>query len=180
MTICFEYDESKATQVILWLLQRHGGKLDKVKLVKLIFFADITHLGRYGRPVVGGRYLAMDHGPVSSEILDHIKRSKGGGRAQPFVLKGYKVIAQGLADEDKLSQSDMEILEEINDEYGARDTFSLRDETHRYEAWKEHYRGRRTSRPIPYEAFFLDLPKEEQEMLAVIREDQEARDILAD
>ena len=68
--IRFKYDADKAGQAILWLLHRHGGSMDKLKLIKLFFYADRLHLLRYGRPIVGGHYFAMNFGPVSSELKD--------------------------------------------------------------------------------------------------------------
>ena len=73
MTITFDYNQQKAFQVILWFLGRHGERLEKLKLVKLIFFADREHLHRYGRPIVGGRYVAMPLGPVASQCLDDMR-----------------------------------------------------------------------------------------------------------
>ena len=43
-----------------------------MKLVKLIYLLDRLSLDRRGIPVVGGDYLSMRNGPVTSEVLDII------------------------------------------------------------------------------------------------------------
>lgn len=172
MRITFQYDAAKAAQAVLWLLHHSGGAMDKMKLVKLIFFADRLHLAHYGRPIVGGRYVAMQHGPVSSNFLDHIN-GEPGTPDRPFALEGHRVRALADVDDDVLSESDAEVLRDVLDTYGGHDTFRLRDLTHGLRAWRENYpKGDvNTSVDLSYEDFFLDLP--DQDMLDIIREDQE-------
>jgi len=43
-----------------------------MKLVKLVYLLDRESIARRGVPVVGGVYLSMRNGPVTSEILDLI------------------------------------------------------------------------------------------------------------
>ena len=43
-----------------------------MKLVKLIYLIDRMSLDRRGIPAVGGDYLSMRNGPVTSEVLDEI------------------------------------------------------------------------------------------------------------
>ena len=173
--ITFAYDGARASHAARWLMSRHGGTLDRIKLIKLVFLADRLHLARYGRPIVGGRYCAMAHGPVASELYDAIKEGKLSGVAEPIPPK---LELSAMADEDCLAESDVEVLKEINDQYGPWDTFRLRDLTHRFVAWSKNHKGDKSSYPLPYEHFFDDLPAEDREMLDLIRETQEAEEAL--
>jgi len=175
MQIKFEYDSRRATQAILWLLHKHGGALDKLKLVKLIFFVDRLHLSLFGRPTVGGRYVAMRFGPAPSELYDAIKEA-GSSASDPYLTKGNQVIAQSPVNEDLLSESDIEALEKVDGEFGHLDSFHLSQITHRLKVYMKNRPATNTSTPIPYEDFFLDLP--DASILDLIREDQEARDAL--
>ena len=171
--IYFPYNSERATQVVLWLLHKHGGSIDKLKLVKLVFYADREHLACYGRPIAGGFYVAMPHGPVSSELLDHLN----GATPQadlPFTIEGCCISANKVVNEDKLSESDIEILEKVNNEYGRYDPFTLRDMTHELKAYKKNYpdSNANTSNPLPYEDFFLDL--KDDSILDIISDNQEA------
>ncbi len=177
MTITFRFNHTKAYQAALWFLYRHGGALDKLMVIKLIFFADRWHLAKYGRPIVGGRYCAMQWGPVCSELLDDMKKIEGGKDA-PISVRGVEVTARASLNEEVLSESDIEALKATEEEYGAYNTFGLSNITHSLKAWRKNYPGhnKKTSRTLPYEDFFLDL--DDDAMLEIIREDQEARDLL--
>ena len=172
--ITFPYDHKKATQAILWLLHKHGGTLNKVKLVKLLFWADKEHVIRYGRPIVGGQYYAMPHGPASSELLDHINEASQKGLC-PFVLENNLVLSQTSADKDELSESDIEVLNAINQQYGSFSWWALRNLSHLLveyiNSWRRKPEGSRRH-PIAYEDLFSH--KKDKTMLDIVRDDQEA------
>lgn len=174
-TIRFAYDKDRASHATRWLLARHAGKLDRLKLVKLIFLADRLHLSKYGRPIVGGSYSAMPHGPVASPFLNALNDGSIDGIA---VDGPTTVLAKLPADEDFLSESDIEVLTAINAEFGAKDAWGLRNMTHELEAWKKNYPGNNSSAALPYEDFFMDLDPTFREILEVIKDDQEAAEIL--
>jgi len=173
MRITFKYNRGKAIQAALWFLAQHGGMLPRLKLVKLLFLADRTHLARYGRPIAGGNYVAMKLGPVCSEFLDDLRKSPG-RPTLPLRSDGHKVVAKAGADEEMLSESDIEVLREVNCRYGNLDRFALADLTHKLKAWVKNYPNptAKTSRPLPYEDFFLDLPNDE--MLEFVQENHQA------
>ncbi len=176
-TIHFDYVQERAHNAILWLLHQHGGMVNKMKLVKLAFFADLAHIARYGRPIIGGNYVAMPFGPVASPLLDDINGKAG---HPPFSLASkYDVAATAPVNESHLSESDLEVLREINTTYGDMDEFTLSKLTHDYAAWKKNYPGDGSSYPLPYEDFFLDIPADRQEMLHIIRDRQDAWALLA-
>ena len=105
-------------------------------------------------------------------LLDEINRASEGSE-NAFVLEGTKkVVARDWADEELLSESDVEVLEQINQELGKLDASSLRNMTHKLQVFTEFFVPD-TATDIPYDAFFLDL--KDDGMLEIIREDQEAR-----
>lgn len=71
----FKYD--KAIQSLLYALKKLGGKTDMHKLCKILYFADQQHLSEYGRSITGDRYIAMQFGPVPSNIDDILKALRG-------------------------------------------------------------------------------------------------------
>ena len=181
MPIRFPYAREKAHNAALWFLHRHGGALDILKLIKLLFYADRLHLARYGRPITGGLYRTLPHGPVAQDLLDDLNaRAKASPRAggYPFRREGdYKIHAAGDVDEDHLSESDIEVLEETDRKYGHHDAFTLRHMTHELKAYQKNDPGE-SCRDLPYEDFFEDLPEDKRQILEIIREDNEARDCL--
>ncbi|MDK1031588.1 MAG: Panacea domain-containing protein [Planctomycetia bacterium] len=177
--IVFPYARTKWTEVVRWFLDMHGGGMDLMKLMKLIFLADKAHLVKYGRPIVGGHYYAMRFGPISSELLSKLRHCTG-TEDVPFIRTANRISPVGGCgfNEDEFSESDLEILEEVNSEYGRMDSISLADLTHHMQLWQKNFPdpAARTSRPIPYEDFFLE--DGDKSMLELIREHQEAMEFL--
>lgn len=178
--IKFPYIKERAYNAILWLLRQHGGKMNRLKLMKLVFFVDLEHLARYGRPVIGGHYVAMEHGPVASEMLSDINQTKYCKTGKPFEwVYPHDVKATAPVDDEHLSESDIEVLRDINSKYGDMDRFAVRDLTHNFKSWRNNYPDDNSSHPLPYEDFFLDIPESCQDMLDIIRDRQEAWALLS-
>src|SRR5438105_10736223 len=72
----FRFQIGKATESACEFLERAGGQINIMKLVKLIYLLDRVSLDRRGIPVVGGDYLSMRNGPVTSELLDIINAGR--------------------------------------------------------------------------------------------------------
>ena len=169
----FAYDEDRARHATLWLLKRHGA-LDHIKLLKLVFLADVEHLRKYGRPVVGGEYFAMEHGPVASELYDELKLARiiGTAAVNDFTLRGVEE-----PDEDQLSETDLEILRDVNERFGAWDRYRLSNYTHGFEAWKRNWKegDERRSFPIPYDDILREVSAEMSEL---VKDSQNAERVL--
>ncbi|MBF0624860.1 MAG: SocA family protein [Magnetococcales bacterium] len=89
-------------------------------ILKLLFFADKYHLNRFGRPIVGDRYVAMPYGPVASVTYDILKGNvlameMAGEDPLPFEVRHHAnrphVHSNRPARLEMLSDSDIEALE---------------------------------------------------------------------
>ena len=170
----FEFSLDKFVAVMAYLAD--VGKiqdLTKLKAAKLLFFADKAHLLKYGRPILGDRYVSMDHGPVPSAALDLMNRlitpdeiddpvreqlratlsvhRLSFARNQPF-----RARVHGEAAYQHLSQSERDVLDEVIATYGRKPVGELIDLTHKEYAWRisDGTRLRGSSAPMPYELFF--------------------------
>lgn len=85
MTQIFQYETT--LNAILYVLQQLGGKTDMHKLCKILYFADQRHLSKYGRSITGDTYIAMQYGPVPSNVDDILKAVRG----DSFFLIVYKI-----------------------------------------------------------------------------------------
>lgn len=131
--------------------------MDKLKLIKLFFYADRQHLAQYARPVLGGDYYAMDLGPVSSQLKNHVDEAITSSDL-PFVVQGeYNLVAKEPISEGLLSESDFDVLEETYKRYGHIDSVRLSLMTHKLKVWKKNEPERGGRKPITYEDFFEDL-----------------------
>jgi uncharacterized phage-associated protein len=75
------WDKEKAIEAIVYLANRLD-KPTKLKIFKLLYFADKLHMSRYGRFIVGDYYVAMKHGPVPSRTYNILKEVEGGSNIE--------------------------------------------------------------------------------------------------
>lgn len=132
----FYFDESKAVSIVLFILKKMKGKIDRHKLSKILYFADQKHLARYGRPVLGDKYIAMSNGPVPSTLYDAIK-SIDDDRYSFDLFKNnltsegkYNIVSIQEPDMDELSESDIECLLESLKENASLSFSKLTEKSH--------------------------------------------------
>src|SRR5207253_6716088 len=83
----------KSTQALNYFAHKAASgapirKLNKMKALKLLFFADRYHLRKYGRLVSDCAYFAMKHGPVASEAKNVAEESAGlGNRSRSYARR---------------------------------------------------------------------------------------------
>ena len=139
-----DFDHRKATQTLNYFAQKAGGKISKMKALKLIFLADRFHLRKYGRLVTNDFYVAMNYGPVPSTILDIAKANVNQtykAYASKYIIAtdtGRQIESISSVDNNYFSDSDIEALEFSWDNFGRYDRWSLSDFTHHYPEWKKH------------------------------------------
>jgi uncharacterized phage-associated protein len=145
MQTILEFDFEKATQALNYLAKKEGGKIDKMKAIKLIWLADRFHLRKYGRPILNDNYLAMEYGPVGSSVKDVADHSSFLGTeekkyAEEFIKPDgnkYFVESIGDIDSDVFSESDLEALDFIYGIYGKQHPLKLADMSHYFPEWKK-------------------------------------------
>jgi len=139
------FSQRKVAQMTAFLLDRGRGRMNCLKLMKLLYLADRESLKRHGEPISGDRYVSMDHGPVLSQTLNLINgavelEEEGWGhwiadRADNDVSLRRKVSRNSL---DELSNAELSVLEAIYAKFGKWNKWKLRDYTHRYcPEWKD-------------------------------------------
>lgn len=144
---------------VLYILQQLGGKSDMHKIFKTLYFADQSHLSKYGRTITGDVYIAMQYGPVPSKTDDIFKAVRGDSYFHDdelntyfhFVNK-YIVEANKKADLDYLSESDLECLKEAIEKCKDKSFDELTKMSHGL-AWENTRRDRTIS--------FKDILREE-------------------
>ena len=141
------FDKQKLTEIVLYILNATKG-LDYYRVFKVIYFANIAHLAKYGFPMVSDEFCALPDGPVPSALYDCIKGDAQCDKTLQAMIgdcisKGtddayYMLEARREANKDYLSKSDIEALdksirENVNLQYG-----DLRAKSHSKE-WKRAY-----------------------------------------
>ena len=62
--LTFEFNIEKLVQSIAFFSVSGVPALTKLKVSKLLYYADKTHLLAQGQPIIGDVYFCMDWGPV--------------------------------------------------------------------------------------------------------------------
>lgn len=159
------FDEYRTAQAAAFLLFKAGGALPLMKLIKLMYLAERLSLQRYGEPITGDRLVAMPHGPVLSRTYDYVNgalpSSEGGWDTWVTERNGYDVSLRDRsmirsAEEDllRLSETDLEVLQETWNNFGHWDRWRLVNYTHS-EACPEWHDPDGSSVPIEYKDLFL-------------------------
>jgi len=156
------FNERRVAQMAAYLLGRGKGRMNYLKLMKLLYLADRASMKRNGHPISGDRYVSMDHGPVLSQTFNLIKGAvqfaeQGwnhwiADRADYDVSLKRKVHREAL---DELSEADLEVLGDVYSKFGKMDQWKLVEYNHRYCPEWEDPKG--SSGPISYEDIFKAL-----------------------
>jgi uncharacterized phage-associated protein len=168
--IMFDFSFEKFLDT-LTLLAENTEDLDRLKAAKLIYFADRLHLLRHGAPIIGDSYIHLEHGPVPSLSLDYIrdlidpernivpneKLEELKGRFTVSPNYRYETIGpKGDIEVNNLSESEIEVLNEITREYGDMSGWDLRNLSHTHSTWIDTVDNQR----ISYRLFFKDAGEE--------------------
>ena len=136
----FFFDERKAAQAASILLDRHGGRMPYIKLIKLLYLADREALIESGLPITGDRFVAMKYGPVLSRVLDLIKEPNP---AEDSIWHGYvsrehfDAVLVGSSESDRLSEYGEGVLESIFASHGCLEEWDVVARTHALPEWTD-------------------------------------------
>ncbi len=148
----FPVNERKASQAAARLIDKSGGPIDYLRLIKLIYLSDRESILRRGIPIVGGHYFSMRKGPTIGEVMDFVNQRNAEQWAEMISPRfGNEIRLQSCPNFDSLSKSEMEILDLAVAQHAHRTTDELVDWCHEnceeYENVPVHHR-----KPIEVEA----------------------------
>jgi uncharacterized phage-associated protein len=164
--IRFNFNEKKTTQIASEFLKLNGGKMNHMKLVKLIYLSDRESLCRWNRPLTGDDYYSLPHGPILSRTLNVLNRLVAGPYWQEYVTErsGNTVCLQKSCPVDQLSHRELKLLGELFEKFREYSEFQLRDYCHALPEYKDPGRSRI---PILVEDILRAQKKTEEEILQI-------------
>lgn len=193
LPIRFKFDLDKLIASIAYFASEKIDDLSKLKVCKLLYYADKEHLIKYGRPIIGDNYYHLDKGPVPSKSLDIIDEVISGetylksgeiSNRDKFneFLKVHKspfskhpiFQLRKKADFGCLSDSEIEVLKSTLQKYGRLTPSELIECTHKEAPWCESS----PNSEIDYRLFFKDDPEAKPEALAYMEATQENLEII--
>lgn len=137
-----KYREDKATQAAALLLKLANGKLNHLKLIKLLYFAERQAILNWGRPITFDWCYSLEHGPVLSFTLNKINDNKPPNDTSywhQYISErvGHEVSLIIEAPTDQLSRAEEELLKKIWKDFGHMDEWTIRDYSHKLPEWQD-------------------------------------------
>lgn len=139
------YDRKKLTELVLYILDRTGG-VDFYHAFKMLYFAEMKHLAKWGSGIVPDEFRALKYGPVPTQLYNAVKELNHprmtfseelskiiqfAGEDAPNVL-----LPKRLANMKFLSQSEIEALDQSIEENKSLTFGQLMRKSHD-KAWEE-------------------------------------------
>ena len=139
------YDSKKLTELVLFILGKTGG-VDFYHAFKILYFAEMKHLAKWGSGIVPDEFCALKYGPVPTQLYDAVKELSHprmilseelseviqfAGEDAPNVL-----LPKREANLKYISKSEIEALEQSIDENESLTFGQLMRKSHD-EAWEE-------------------------------------------
>lgn len=141
------FDERKTAAAAGYLLKSaRDQRMKYIRLLKLLYMADRTAWAKYGRPITGDEYTSMTQGPVLNKTYELIK-TEVEDLSSPWHstverVGEYDVRLRNEPNLGPLSEAEIEILEQVFQEYRAKGTWDVVDELHRHlPEWRLPVRG---------------------------------------
>lgn len=139
------YDRQKLTELMLYILDKTGG-VDFYHAFKILYFAEMKHLAKWGSGIVPDEFCALKYGPVPTQLYDAVKELNHprmrlsvdlseviqfAGEDAPNVL-----LSKRRPDMKFLSKSEIEVLDQSIEENKSLTFGQLMRKSHD-EAWEE-------------------------------------------
>ncbi|MEM1409355.1 MAG: Panacea domain-containing protein [Pseudomonadota bacterium] len=159
------YDIVTAAQAAAFFARKAGGRINVLKLAKLLYLAERAFMEKYDEPMFFDRLVSMDHGPVTSVTLDLINGGQENDQWSKFISgrENYDVVSavseDDFSDLDHLSKIERSTLSNVWAEFGHMGKYEIRDWTHRNCPEWEDPNG--SMRPISHEIVFKFLGKDD-------------------
>lgn len=134
----FAFQEERATQVAARFAYKVGGRINHMRLIKLMYLVEREALSRFGRLVTFDWLISMTHGPVLSATLNRINEVPASDEASKphwqrfFSPRSNHEVSLLVSDPpiDALSRAEVELVDEIFAKFGKYDQWELRDWCH--------------------------------------------------
>ncbi len=142
------YDSKKLTELVLFILGKTGG-IDFYHAFKILYFAEMKHLAKWGSGLVPDEFCALKYGPVPTQLynavkeLNHPHMSLSEELSEVIQIAGEDapnvLLPTREANMKFLSKSEIEALEESIEENKSLTFGQLMRKSHD-KAWEEAHR----------------------------------------
>lgn len=129
-----QIDPIKLSKYVINYVSKFKDDMSHLKLQKLLYYIEAWHLVSFDEPLFKEDFQAWVHGPVIREVFDHYKDKSILNNLLPKEVVDYNI-------DDYLSEEQIEVINDVLDEYGRRSPYYLECLTHEERPWKKARRG---------------------------------------
>ena len=136
------FREAKTTQAAARLLTLRGGRMNYMKLIKLLYIVEREALLTWGRPVTADRCVSLPKGPILSQTLNLINEGPSPDTPSAWAEhisqpENYDVRLMSPAGEDELSEAEKSLIDDVFKRYGDMNRWALVDLVHAFPEWQD-------------------------------------------
>lgn len=67
------FDRRKLIEIVLYILEKTGG-VDFYHTFKILYYAEMKHLAKWGSKIIGDDFCSLPYGPVPTKLYDAVKQ----------------------------------------------------------------------------------------------------------
>ena len=138
-----KFDEEKTTQAAAYILKLNNGRMDYMKLVKLLYNIDREAINEWVRPVTFDDFYSLPKGLVVSNTLDKAEKPASISKTywNRFIqTRGYEnsLLPGTECGIDRLSPAEIRLIEKVYNAYKDKDQYEMESEHHNPDLFPEY------------------------------------------
>lgn len=149
------FNEAKTAQMAAYLLRKTGGRMNYMKLLKLLYLADRESMKQTGDSMSHDLFYSLPYGPVLSRTLELLQGQPGASWQQLIAKHDYDAELAPAGrdtatdDLDELSPRNCTILDQVFAQFGGMSERQLVDWTHNHcDEWADPHGSNRPIRSL--------------------------------
>ncbi len=127
------FESEKAAEAAAYFAAMSGGRIEKMKLIKLLYLSERQCVSEKNRPMFYDRYFSLKDGPICSNALNAINDPEDAVWAQYLEANGNieRSLATDNLEFDHISEFDLRVIGAVWDEFGDMTSSQIRGWTHK-------------------------------------------------
>ncbi len=162
----------KAAQLCAYFGGKSAGTIEKLKLIKLLYFMERKFLSENHHPMLFDEYYSLPHGPICSSTLNGIDGIIHGEIWDNYIARNGNVVVAmkylSRDDLDEVSDAELAVVDDIWRDFGQMTASQLRNYSHENCPEYTETTGRI---PISYKQILRAVGEEDADVLASDIED---------
>lgn len=163
------YRPLKAAQMAAYFVDKDGGNIEKLKLIKLMYLTERESMRQRARPMFYDEMYSLPHGPILSNALKGINGETDVSTWTKLIeLHGARNVKRAKRKHaekfDQFSESDLKIMESVWKEFGRMSATQIRNWTHKH--CPEYTEVEKGALPIRYKDVFAAVGHENADELS--------------